>query len=329
MQPIRVLFFGSAAESLHVLETIKNWKSSTFRTEIVGVVTQPPRPVGRKKIVTPTTTEVWAQKYSIPVLSFPSDSEQPWLFENEQTVIDSISPLKPDFILVTYYGQKIPLPVIQSSRLGGLNIHPSLLPRWRGADPIPWAILWGDHQVGLTIVTLAETFDEGQIIAQKKIPLLDTDTAEELYPRLFHESANFLSEVLDDYLKGTIHGQPQGSATTPYARRLSREDGFIPWPGLVSAMNGKPAPLNQLPPLLKEIPTFDFRHSSSDFIYRMYRALHPWPGIWTTVPVHGEGKRMKILQLQHNSGKIIVEQVQLEGKTPTPFADFQKSYLGA
>ncbi len=331
MQTIRTLFFGSAPESLPILEILKQRKSASYRIELVGVVTQPPRPVGRKKEIVATPPQRWAEKNTIPVLSFASQTERPWLFENEQTVIDSIQPLTPDLIVVTYYGQRIPFPVIQGCQYGGLNIHPSLLPRWRGADPIPWAILWGDHQVGITVVTLAETFDEGLIIGQKKLPLLATDTTESLYPKLFQDGAVLLSEILDDYLGGRIHGQRQGLSTSRYARRLTREDGFIPWNFLKSLVDGVPSDTTDLPSLFSSFQSDPsiLNASYSVLIDRMYRALNPWPGLWTTVITGGGKKRLKLVKLHPGDGKIILDQVQMEGKTPTSFSDFQKAYLPA
>lgn len=335
MQKVRTLFFGSAPESLYVLNVLKNWKSPVFSPEIVGIVTQPPRPVGRKKMITPTPPQTWAEKYEIPVLTFPGSKKTPWVFENEQTVTDSIQPLQPDLIVATYYGQKIPYEVIQKSTYGGLNIHPSLLPKWRGADPVPWAIVWGDHQVGISLVTLAENFDEGKIIAQKKIPLTLKDTAEQLYPCLFKDGAALFSDVLSDYLVGSLHAQPQGLSSTPYARRLTRDDGFIPWSALNGAMKGETVHHSHNPPLLTEIQNLSSHFSESvtshvslvTFIDRMYRALHPWPGVWTVVTIRGEFRRLKLLKIQPDGGKIIVDQVQLEGKSPVSFSSFSKEYL--
>lgn len=307
MKSVRTLFFGSAPDSLPVLSLLHDWSVPDFRTELVGVVTQPPRPVGRDKTVTPTPVQVWAEQHKLPVLSFASRPDTPWLFADETAVTDSIASLKPDLIIVTYYGQKIPWAVIAGAPYGGLNVHPSLLPRWRGADPIPWAILTGDHQVGVTVLTLAEQFDEGRIIGQRKIPLTDTDMAEAVYTRLFQLGAELLGSVLSDYLNGDLTGTPQGASPTPYARRLKREDGYIPWETLVGAITDG---------------------TEAEHVDRTVRALTPWPGVWTTVRINDQEKRLKILAAKLVHGRLDVETVQLEGKTAVPFTVFRQSYSG-
>lgn len=297
MTSLSAIFFGSTAESVIVLERF----CSIPDIATVAVVTQPPRPVGRHGELTPTPVESRAKKNAISVLSFPSDSKTPWLYENEQAVIDAIQTFKPDLLVSASYGQKIPTQTINDAKYGGLNVHPSLLPRWRGADPVPWAILSGDHQTGVTIVTLAENFDEGKIIAQKKIPILSTDIATLLYPKLFSLGADLLAQVLPEYLSGKNKGKPQGPSPTPYARRLTKQDGFISWDELKAAMEGK----------------------NAESIDRKFRAFDPWPGIWT---LFGE-KRLKILKLHLQGETLIIDEVQLEGKNPTSYTQFSSAYL--
>lgn len=313
MELLHILFFGSTAESVRILHRLFQLSIGNYQLVIKGVVTQPPRPIGRNQIVSPTPVETWAKKNTIPVLSFPSDTKTPWLYENEQNVIDAIQTFKPDLLVSASYGQKIPIQTIRDAKYGGLNVHPSLLPRWRGADPVPWAILSGDHQTGVTIVTLAEKFDEGNIIAQKKIPILPTDTTPILYPKLFTLGAQLLVEALPDYLSGKNKGKPQvSSQLTPgveqlhtsgissYARRLTKQDGFVSWQELKAAMEG----------------------ANAETIDRKFRAFDPWPGLWT---LFGQ-KRLKILKLHIQGEKFIIDQVQLEGKNPVPFSQFSSAY---
>ncbi len=297
MNPLNILFFGSTDESVIVLERLFKHQISNVQLHIVAVVTQPPRPVGRHQELVPTPVEMWATKNNIPVLTFPSDSATPWLFQNEQEVIDTVQTFKPDLLVSASYGQKIPTQTIKESRYGGLNVHPSLLPRWRGADPVPWAILSGDNQTGVTIVTLAEKFDEGKIIAQKKIPILSTDTTAILYPKLFALGADLLVQAVKDLV---LQGSPQGKSPTPYARRLTKQDGFIEWNTIQKAING----------------------GNAEAIDRKFRALDPWPGLWTVV----NQKRLKILKLHLREDKLMIDDVQLEGKKPTSFVQFSSAY---
>lgn len=324
MNSLKVIFFGSTSDSVLVLEklvTCSRQAGSHVTLQIVAVVTQPPRPIGRKQEMTPTPVETWAKEQNIPVLSFQSNSDKPWLFADEKQVIDALEPLKADLLVSASYGQKIPTQSIKAAKLGGLNVHPSLLPRWRGADPVPWAILSGDRQIGVTIVTLEEKFDAGKIIGYKKCSITDTDFADPLRTKLFKIGADLLIDVLPDYLSGKLKGKPQKLGKTPYARRFTREDGFEPWERVQSAIKtGKEA----------------------IWIERKFRALSPWPGLWTEVdmtrdlPRRQAGtkhvtrkKRLKILacHLSPVTPHFILDSVQLEGKTPVPFSQFAKSYL--
>ncbi len=300
---IRTIFFGSTDESVIVLEKL----FTSPHISVVAVVTQPPRPVGREQKIISTPVETWAKTHNIPVLSFPNDKKTPWLYEHEQTVIDALAPFEAQLLISASFGQKIPTETITSAHFGGLNVHPSFLPRWRGADPLPWAILSGDHQTGVTIVTLSENFDEGVIIAQKKIPILPTDTAALLYPKLFAVGADLLIQAVKDLaLQGEVlQGSPQGKSPTPYARRLTKQDGFISWHDLKAAMGG----------------------NGASEVDRKFRAFDPWPGLWTLYTINHEEKRLKILKLHLYEGKLIIDQVQLEGKKPTSYNQFSAAYL--
>lgn len=300
MNELSVVFFGSTQESLTVLSRL----AAIPGISVKAVVTQPPRPVGRHQEITPTPVERWSKQHGLTVLSFPTDTNTLWLFRDEQTVVDAIQPLQPDLLVTASFGQKIPTETINEARFGGLNVHPSLLPRWRGADPVPWAIMTGDHQTGVTIVTLAENFDEGKIIAQKKIPILPTDTTETLYPKLFIIGADLLIQVLATFKGVSFQGSPQGPSPTPYARRLTKQDGFISWEIFQGAMGGEHA----------------------DEIDRKFRAFFPWPGLWTQIIMGGVQKRLKILKLNLREGTLVIDTVQIEGKNPTHFSQFQKAY---
>lgn len=347
MNEIKILFFGSTTDSVIVLEKLFNFRpKSDIRILISGIVTQPPRPVGRKQVLTPTPVETWAKEHRIPVLSFPNSPDRPYLFADEQTVIDTLSPTMSHLIISASFGQKIPTATLKSAKFGGLNVHPSLLPHWRGADPVPWAILSGDRQTGVTIVTLEEKFDAGKIMGQKKIPILKTDFSDPLRTKLFSLGAELLVRVLPDYLSGKTAGSPQHPTSDIrhpisgiYARRLTRDDGFIPWDLIKKASEGFDVPLSDRPPIL----SFDICHLTFA-IERAWRALSPWPGIWTEIEISDKPaspvgrqkvtsrKRLKIISLHlslvtsHLSPLLILDSVQLEGKKPVPFVTFRNAY---
>lgn len=305
MQMTNILFFGSTTDSVVVLE-----KLLTLSGEIItlsAIVTQPPRPVGREKTITPTPVEVWAKQHGITLLTFESNPEKPWLYADEQLVIDTLQPVAADLVISASYGIKIPTATITAAKFGGINIHPSILPHWRGADPVPWAILSGDHQIGVSIVTLTESFDEGKILAQEKIPITPSDTSDPLRTRLFTMGANLLITILPDYLSGKLKIPPTHPTQEKlaYARKFKRDDGFEAWEALLQAVSDG---------------------ADAERIERKFRALHPWPGIWTKVSTQQE-KRLKILKLHVNGDKIVIDEVQLEGKNPVSWEQFQKAYL--
>ena len=300
--PATVLFFGSTTDSVIILEQLTTVKS----IKLIGVVTQPPRPVGRKQIVTPTPVEVWAHAHDVSVVSFASNGEKPWLYNDELQVINTLSSVKPDLIISASYGQKIPWETISKTPYGGINIHPSILPRWRGADPVPWAILSGDAQIGVSVVRLSEKFDDGKILAQQKIPLTIHDTSDPLRTKLFEIGATLLSEILHDYLLGKIKEIPQHETETPRAKKFTRADGFENWTVLQTAI---------------------LMGTDAERLERKFRAFTPWPGIWTSITHDSIEKRLKILSLHLDNEKLVIDQVQLEGKNPVSWKEFSKAYL--
>lgn len=306
-----ILFFGTTDDSVIVLEKLASTKNVT----IAAVVTQPPRPIGRDQIITPTPVETWAKAHTIAVLSFDSDPEKPWLYKNEQQVIDALQPTTPDVLISASYGQKIPWDTICAAPFGGINVHPSILPHWRGADPVPWAIMQGDHQIGVTVVTLSQTFDEGKILAQEKIPLTPEDTSDPLRTKLFTIGADLLADALPLVFTRKIKPKDMHmpDPKPPYARKFTRDDGFEPWDRLNQSIT---------------------EGTDADRIDRKFRALDPWPGVWTKIYISENNetnkttieKRLKILKLHLSNRKIIIDEVQLEGKKPTTWEQFNSAY---
>ena len=323
MQTTNILFFGSTTDSVLVLEKLLHLSTVHSQFSISAIVTQPPRPVGREKTITPTPVEQWAKEHAITLLTFESNPEKPWLYADEQLVIDTLQPVAADIIISASYGIKIPTATITAATFGGINIHPSILPHWRGADPVPWAILSGDHQIGVSITTLTESFDEGKILAQEKTPITSSDTSDPLRTKLFSIGAELLIDILPRYIEGKLkttsqltdtHGK---GVTIQYARKFKREDGFEAWETLFQAMN---------------------EGTDAARIERKYRALHPWPGIWTKIKTNENQmnndndkaineKRLKILKLHLSNGKIVIDDVQLEGKKPVSWKQFDEAYF--
>lgn len=202
-------------------------------------------------------------------------------------------PKQADLLVVAAHGAKI-TPELLSVKFGGLNIHPSLLPKYRGATPVPHTILNGDSQTGMTIIKMNNVIDAGPIVAQKQVALTGKETAAELLMILFALGAKMLIELLPDYLAGKITLTPQPEASpTPYCHRFTKKDGYIPWKEVIKSL---------------KIGNWDLK------IERATRALYPWPGIWTTMP---NQKTLKLLP---------GDKLQLEGKQPISWQQFQAGY---
>lgn len=234
---------------------------------------------------------------------------------------NALSSFKADLIISASFGQKIPIELINNCILRGLNIHPSLLPRWRGADPVPWAILTGDQQTGVTIITLEQKFDQGQILAQQKILIKSDDYADPLRTRLFEIGGDLFTEKINDFINGKIKLTKQNIDFETYARKLHREDGFIPWQIIINSQNDIDTPRDQRIGLT----TISEEHCSL-IIERMHRALSPWPGIFTKFDISGTEKRLKILKLHIVGQKLFLDEVQLEGKNPVLWQQFSEAY---
>jgi methionyl-tRNA formyltransferase len=231
---IKVVFMGSPDFALPTLrELLKQY-------QVVGVVTQPDRPSGRGRLLTPPPVKTLALQHAIPVMQ-PEKLRQPEAFAQLQA-------WQPDLIVVTAFGQILRQNVLDLPRLGCINVHASLLPRWRGAAPIQAAILNGDAESGASIMKLDAGVDTGPILTQKRVPILADDTAETLSERLAEDGAGLLIETLPPYIEGSLLSQPQPETGVTYASMIKKEEGLLdfnqaavalerriraysPWPG--------------------------------------------------------------------------------------------------
>jgi len=323
---VRILFFGSTLDSVSVVQKLHGFTGPNIEAQVVAVVTQPDKPVGRHALLTQTPVKVWATKQKITVLSFPSNPKSPWRFKDEAEVVNALSSCKANLVISSCFGQKIPFSVIRDSTYGGLNVHPSMLPRFRGADPVPWAIVSGDKEIGISIVGLSEKFDEGNIIAQQKIPLDPVIMADQLRTTLFTMGATLLTQSLDRYIMNPTKLKVNNTHESCYARKLTREDGFVPWEFFHLVISNTEIVTSTTPSLIRE-RTDGFQQA----LFDMWRALTPWPGIWTQVAIEGVKKRLKIIacHLEQHDGKLnfILDTVQLEGKKPVTYKQFEVGYF--
>lgn len=270
---------------------------------IAAVYTQPPRQAGRGKKPRPSPVQVAAERHGIEVRTPVSLKEA-----GEQA---AFAALKLDAAVVVAYGLLLPKPVLTAPRLGCLNIHASLLPRWRGAAPIQRAIMAGDGETGVTIMQMDAGLDTGPMLLREAIVVAADETAGTLHDRLAALGARLIVTVLDDLAAGKLKATPQPADGAVYAAKLTRADEIIDW------------------------------RKSADEIARQVRALSPSPGAWfpakgerikllAALVVDGCGEPGRIfddqLTIACGSGALRPLQLQRAGRGPVPAADFLRGF---
>ncbi len=245
-----ILFWGASEFAFPSLRALLE---AGFR--VLGVVTTPDKPVGRKQLLTPPPTKVFAESKKIPVY-------QPETLKPATYALDLP---EADLYVVVAYGKIIPRVIIEKPRLGALNIHPSLLPRWRGPSPIQFTILSGDTETGVTIIKMDELMDHGDIVANPKSEIRNPKiTYPELHDELAKAGAKLLIETLPKWIRGEIEPVPQDHMKATFSKILSKGDGRIDW------------------------------DKKAIEIERQIRAFTPWPGSWTVWPRKDRMHRVRI-----------------------------------
>jgi methionyl-tRNA formyltransferase len=237
---LRIVFFGSPAFAVPTLDALLR-----SRQQVVGVVSQPDRPRGRGQKVSPTPVAQRATDASIPLLR-PAQVKEP-------SFVEALRGLKADLGVVAAYGRILTREVLETPRLGMINVHASLLPRYRGAAPVHRAIVNGERETGVTIMRVVVPLDAGPIMAQARRAIGPDETSVELEHALALSGASLLVTVVDALAEGTAVETPQNEADATYAHRLTRDDGIIDW---------------TLP---------------ATRLHNLVRGLHPWPHAHTTL----------------------------------------------
>lgn len=260
------------------------------KSPIVAVVTQSPKPIGRKQILSYSPVDHWAHEHGVSIH-----------YSASELAVDGV---KADVGVLASYGEIIRKDVIDIFPHGILVIHPSLLPKYRGASPVPATIIAGDSISGVTIFKMDEKVDHGPTISQFKEDVLPTDTGETLRNRLFERSAEVLTELLEPYIQNKIKPKAQKDSGATYTKIVTREDGRI-----------------------------DLNEKTPEKAERFIRAMQPWPGAWTLLRLSAtEGqapKRLKFLKAHLEEGKLVLDEVQLEGKLPITWKQFKEGYKEA
>jgi methionyl-tRNA formyltransferase len=299
---LSLIFCGTPRFAVPTLE-----KLAAVGHRVHLVVTQPDRPKGRGLELVPSPVKQSALKLNLPVT-------QPDRIKSNDEFRAQLTALKPDAIIVVGYGRIIPQWMLDLPRYGNLNLHASLLPKYRGAAPIQWAIANGETITGVTTMRIDAGLDTGDILQQQQLAIAPEDTAETIAPRLASIGADLMVDTLRALQSGTIHPRPQDNSQSTLAPILKKEDGLV-----------------------------DFSRSAVD-IFNRIRGFQPWPGAHTKF----RGKTLQIMTAQptadaappselcvianrlivgcaHHTSLELLE-VQLEGKKRTTAADFLRGY---
>ena len=269
-------------------------RALNLRFHVVGVVTQPDRPAGRGRQLRPPDVKVLAKSLDLPIIQPPS--------LKKETALQQLRDWSPDVIVVAAFGQILRENVLNFPPYGCINVHASLLPRWRGAAPIQAAVLH-DDVTGVSIMKMDKGLDTGPILAQESLLIPKVLTAGDLFDLLAQMGADLLVDTLPRYLAGEVHPQPQDDDRATYAPRLSKEDGEL-----------------------------DF-NQPADFLARKVRAYSPWPGTYQFF----KGTRLKVFEAHADesmqnkpgariivdgqpawgtiSGLLVLDEIQAEGKS--------------
>jgi len=306
---MKVLFFGTPELAVPFLQTLYNDPS----IEIVGVVCQPDKPVGRKQALVPPAVKQFALQKNLPVFQFNS--------LKKPEALETLRQLQADVCALVVYGKLLPDELLRLTTFGVVNMHPSLLPKFRGPSPIKSAILQGESETGISVMLLDQGMDTGPILDQMTISIDSNETNTSLERNIAEVAPTFFLQTLKSYVEGYIAAKPQDHSKATLTKLLDKEDGCIDW-----------------------------SHSAVQ-IDRQVRAFEPWPGTWTL----WNFTRLKILQasirseqstaligtvlpsneglfVQTGDGILQLQLVQLEGKQVQDAQAFlrgHKEILGA
>ena len=270
---MNVVFFGSSKFVIPILEVLRK------NFDLKLVLTTEKNPID---VVPAYCIKNNVEYLSVSALSDPT-------INHELLTINSEVAILADFGLI------IPKEILNIFPMGIINIHPSLLPKYRGPTPVQTAILNGEKETGVSIMKLDEEVDHGPILGQEKEEILDTDTSETLYKRLFEKGANLLLKSLPNYLNGNLKPVPQNHKLVTFTNHLTRQDGYI------------------------DLATSEKRQAKSD-IARKIRAYFPWPGVWIRFNLKTKDQKPKTIKFL--PGNLI----QVEGKKPVSYKDFINGY---
>jgi methionyl-tRNA formyltransferase len=271
MKP-KIIFIGTPEFGAIILEELIKAKLAP-----ILVITAPDKPVGRKQTITPPPVKLIAQKYNIPIIQKLEIKE------------------KVDLIIVAAYGKIISKEILDIPKFGCLNVHPSLLPKYRGASPIQTAILNGDEKTGVTIMLMDEKMDHGPILASREYPMTNDQ-----YPKIHNDlarlGADLLIETIPKYINKEIKAKEQDHTKATFTKIIKKEDGQADW------------------------------SKTPQEIERQIRAFSPWPSTFTFVKKDAKQIRVKVLEVEIKDNKLVIKKVQPEGKNAMNYQEYLKGY---
>ncbi|MEK7599288.1 MAG: methionyl-tRNA formyltransferase [Patescibacteria group bacterium] len=295
------IFFGASQFAIPILEALK-----TGNMPPKLIVTGPDKPAGRGLKLTAGPVKLWAEKNNIPFIQ-PENLK-------DGAILQKIKNIRSPLFITAAYGKIIPKEILEIPESGSLNVHPSLLPRWRGADPIRTAMLAGDKKSGVSIILMDEKIDHGPILESRTWNLESRKTYTDLEKELAELGGKLLVEVILKWLAGEIKPREQDHLQATYTKKITKEDGHIDW------------------------------NEPAETIERKIRALNPWPGtyaFWNKKRIkiiegvaepssdHGVGEVFVLnskFSVSCKNGAILIKKVQIEGKKPQDTKDFLSGY---
>lgn len=316
---IRIAYFGSPAFSAELLRKLVLASEHGKGFLIDLVVCPPDKPAGRGLALQKSPTKQAAEELHIAIFDVSAK-------QNSQQLINILSEKKIDICLVFAYGEIIDSAVLGAIKGGFINVHPSLLPRFRGPNPVGMPLLLDEKETGVTLIQMDEHMDTGNILFQKKF-LIPTDaTPQSVLTQAVTIAFEEIVKLFGSDIK--ISSKPQNSSQATYTKLLKRDDGCIPADILSEGLNLGYVSTSNLSVYTKylirnrlttsQIP----RHVS---LYTFWKALQPWPGVWTIISHDGVEKRLKILTVD-SSNQMKILKVQLEGKQPISWDEFTLNY---
>lgn len=306
-EKLKIIFFGTPDFAEVILKSLIDAKFN-----IAAVFTQPDKKIGRRQDTVCSAVKDLALKNKLKIF-------QPQSLRESQ-LSEEIKKINPDLFIVAAYGKILPKDFLEIPMGGAINVHASLLPKYRGASPVQCAILSGEKETGITLMRMNEKMDEGDILVQEKMDIDENDTAERLMEKLAELGAKTVVRFIPDWIQGKIVPAEQDQSLATYCHPVKREDGKINW------------------------------NKTAEDILRRWRAYSPWPGLFSELNVRNQQKRLKLLDIkiisdvktgenlgkivkykqeiavQAKSGLVVLKRIQLEGKKEMDIDDFARGF---